>query len=660
MSFDPDKYLEQKGVSAEETDETQTSKKFDPDSYLQNKTGMAESSESENKMSSPEAFFNKLTQGASFGFGDELAGGMDAAGRVLGIEGLGSGSVTDISLAPDGPTLDRQKLLDAYRQGRDIERTKLQKAETDQPTAAMSGDIVGGFLAPVPGSGLLKGGKAALQGTKALAKGSQAVGKEALKQAGMSATKTGAISGGLEGLGRSESESLTGQLMDTAGGVGMGATLGKVADKVGARNSKKALQEVIDEGPKNINKTAMNAMGATANDFAKELGTKTSKKATADTFRGTGKTVMDEGILKARQTAEQLKQDLVNKLDEVYTNRMKPTIQKLDETSAQMASTKMDEPVKNFRESFRQTLMDKIGSTRYAQSGGQKLDSDILKTSEKVYNDVIDALKSPNKFERLNKIKQDLQNEVNWENLEISKYNEYLTSAQGNISGLMNDLAGKVSPELGQQMSKNNKTYRNLLNANEIAGRGLVQSQKSNNKIGLGEYVAAGVISGVTDNKLLGPATVGAKRLVEKYAGKDISKLVDTHSALRQQKALNRAKDMINKIDDSPFKKAMQGQAPNVAAAATNTASALLDETNTKEPYKRDRLAADYVKKASPEELKIQADQIRQKHGKSGERLAGTLEKIAEKDKVGREALIFSLLQSPDNRKMLGLMNSGE
>lgn len=654
MSFDPDKYLEQKGVSAEE--KTEMKSEFNPDTYLQKKTGTSPSEETDDKMSGPEAFFNKLTQGASFGFGDELAGGMDAAGRALGVEGLGSGSITDISLAKDGPTLDRQKLLDAYRQGRDLERAKMQKAETDQPSAALGGDIVGGLLAPIPGAGLIKGGKAAMQGTKALAKGGAEATKQAAK-AGMGATKTGAVAGGLEGLGRSESEDLTGQIMDTAGGGLAGATLGKVVDKIGARNSKKALEELVEEGPKQANQTALNAMGATANDFAKELGTKTNRSATAKTARGTGQTVLDEGVLKARQTAEQLKEDLVNKLDEVYTKRMQPTIQKLDEAYAQIATEKMDQPVNNFREAFRKTLMDKIGSTRYAQSGGQKLDSDILKTSEKVYNDVVEALKSSNKFEQLNKIKRDLQNEVNWENLEISKYNEYLTGAQANISSLMNDLAGKVSPELGEQMVKNNKTYGNLINANEIAGRGLVQSQKSNNKIGLGEYVAAGVISGVTDNKLLGPATVGAKRLVEKYAGKDISKLIDTHSALRQQKAINRAKGMINQIDDSPFKRAMQGGAPTVAAAATNTASALLDETNASEPYKRDRMAADYVKKASPEELQMQANQIRKKHGKSGEQLAGTLEKISQRDKIGREALIFSLLQSPANRKMLGLID---
>jgi hypothetical protein len=339
---------------------------------------------------------------------------------------------------------------------------------------------------------------------------------------------------------------------------------------------------------------------------------------------------------------------------------MIPTIQKLDNASANIKTEAMEVPVANFRENFRKTLMDKIGASRYAESGGQKLDNDILKTSETIYNDVVEALKSSNKFEALNKIKRDIQSRVNWENTDVSDYNEYLTAAQANISGLMNDLASKVSPELGKQMTKNNRTYANLLNANEIAGRGMVADQISSNKIGLGEYVAAGVISNVADNKLLGPASVGAKRLVEKYAGKDLSRLVDTNLALKKQKALNRARKVVNEIDDSPFKSMMQGAAPSVAAAATNTAAAMLDETDATEPYKRDRMAAEYVKKASPEELQIQANNIRKKHGKSGEQLARTLEKVSEKDKVGREALIFSLLQSPDNRRMLGLTDSGE
>ena len=41
----------------------------------------------------------KLAQGLGLGFSDEVAGGLDAFGRVLGIEGLGSGELHSLSLA---------------------------------------------------------------------------------------------------------------------------------------------------------------------------------------------------------------------------------------------------------------------------------------------------------------------------------------------------------------------------------------------------------------------------------------------------------------------------------------------------------------------------------------------------------------------------------
>ena len=49
------------------------------------------------------------------------------------------------------------------------------------------------------------------------------------------------------------------------------------------------------------------------------------------------------------------------------------------------------------------------------------------------------------------------------------------------------------------------------------------------------------------------------------------------------------------------------------------------------------------------------AGNIREQYGKAGEGLASTLEKISQKDMNGRRALVFSLMQDPMNRKMLGI-----
>lgn len=655
MSFDPNKYLEQKG----ELPETDVSGEFSPDKYLEKK-GVAtgtEDSDSGPKAGPLPTVTANLAQGLSMGLSDEFAGGVEALGDAAGIEGLG-GDITEIGMKDEGPGLSMQRLIDAYRRGRDTERGVLEKTQKDNPKLAMGSDLVGGVLAPIPGAGIIKGGKAAATGVKALAKqGGKEVVEQGAKKALMSGAKTGAIAGGIEGIGRTDSEDPMDWLTNAAGGAGLGYAGGKVIDKIGARNSKKALEELVETGDKEINKTALNALGATKADFAKELGTKTSTRATADTAKGTGSTVLEEGVIKARQTADQLKQDLVNKLDEVYNDRMLPTLQRLDDASVDLPTERIQEPLQNFNNNLRNTMENLVGGSNYAEEASGKIYNNMIGTAEKVHNDVLSALKSPNKFAELNKIKKKLQNEVNWENQDVSTYNNFLMGTQADISKLMNDLSGKVSPELGQQMVKNNKTYGNLLRANEIAGRGMVASQQANNKIGLGEYVAAGVISGVTDNKLLGPATIAGKRLAEKYAGKDLSKLMSTTSALRQQKNLQRAKKVLSELPDSPFKMAMQGQANTIAKSITNSAAAMLDDKDSTEPYKRDRDAADFVRKASPEEIMRHAELIRQKHGNDGARLADTLQKISEKSPTGRNALIFSLLQNKDNRRMLGLMD---
>lgn len=597
-----------------------------------------------------------FAQGASFGLSDEVAGGVEALGDVFGFENVGT-DVTNIQSKEDErPWHSKERLLEAYRRGRDTERVGIEQSSADRPKLAMASDLAGGFAAPLPGGSLIKGGKAAT----GLVKGGEKVAEAGLKQAGMSAAKTGALAGGLEGFGRTDSEDPLEQFMNTIGGAGGGAVLGKVVDKIGAKNSQKALGEFIEEAPLDANRSALNAIGATASDFAKELGTKTSTRATEKTARGTGSTLLDEGVIKARQTAGQLKEDLVNKLEDVYTNRMVPTVKKLDDVSRDIPAAKMSEPLNGFNNGLRNTMESMTGGSTYAEEASGKIFGNMMSTAQKMHADVLDALRSPNKFDALNEIKRKLQKEVDWDNPTGSNYNEFLIAAQGNVSTLMNDLAAKVSPELGEQMVKNNKTYANLLGANRIAGTNLAKSQKSNNKIGFGEYFASGAISNVTDNKLLGPLSIAGKRVAEKYGGKDLSRLMATHSALGKQKAINKAKENLANLPDSPFKMAMQGQSPNVAAAATNSAAAILDDKNSTEPYKKDRQAADFVKNASAEEIMKHAEQIRKSHGESGERLAGTLEKIAARDKNSRNALIFSVLQNPANRQMLGLIDNKE
>jgi hypothetical protein len=149
-------------------------------------------------------------QGASQNFGDELAGGLDAVGHVVGVHGLGSAPLNEIR----GETSDEagKGYGDTYRAGRDAVRGENSAAEAANPKSYMAGNIGGGIALGGPLGG------ASLKGAMAL--------------------------GAVGGLGGSDADLTQGDVMgaarDTAlgaaggaAGYGLGKAVGAVATKAG-------------------------------------------------------------------------------------------------------------------------------------------------------------------------------------------------------------------------------------------------------------------------------------------------------------------------------------------------------------------------------------------------------------------------------------------
>lgn len=142
----------------------------------------------------------KGLQGATAGFSDEFAGGVEAVGRAAGLEGLG-GPMKDIKLSEEGPTLNSKFLKEAYVKGRDKEREGLRLDSKFNPKLSTTAEIGGAVLSPI-----------------------NKVGK------GLSLAKQGAIMGGITGAGNSEAEDASGLVEDTAKGAVIGGLLGKGAE----------------------------------------------------------------------------------------------------------------------------------------------------------------------------------------------------------------------------------------------------------------------------------------------------------------------------------------------------------------------------------------------------------------------------------------------
>lgn len=202
--FNPDAYL-----ASKESD-------FDPDSYLSTK-------EVKPDISKAESLGRGALQGSTFGFSDELSGGLGALWDKLSSD-------------------EKSKTFsELYIKNRDESRANNKKAEEANPASYTTGQIGGGI-----GSAILTAG----------------IAPEVAGVAG--AVRAGAAYGALQGAGDSEADSLSGLATDTA----LGATIGGVtggAIKAATPYASKAIDTVTSKIPslnKSLSKIGSFASGA--------------------------------------------------------------------------------------------------------------------------------------------------------------------------------------------------------------------------------------------------------------------------------------------------------------------------------------------------------------------------------------------------------------
>lgn len=565
-------------------------------------------------------------QGVTFGFADELSGLLGA-----GLEG----AFGDDRLPQESKIDQLKRMYDEYKMAA---QGRYQAAEQADPTAFMVGDIAGSILTP--------GGAAKTIGT--------GLGKAGLKTAAKQGMIMGAGSGALEAAGRTEADlmSLEG-LTDVAIGTGLGTVAGGTIGKIGSKFEKDALEQAAKEAKREANVSALRAVGAKGSDFTDELRLKTSKRATEDTARGTGQTLLDEDVLKFAQSPGELKQAIVSKMDEVASTRLNPAAQKLDEVGKSVPLRQFVPEVEKFQNKVFQDIDEIVTGSQYAKGSDKALYKNMEEASDVLREEIENALQSPNRISGLLDIKRKLQSQVNWADPQANAYNEFLVKMQSNVTNLINDMSEKISPELGQQMRAANKTYSNLVSANDIVGRDLAKTLGEEGGIGFRDYLGAGVISTVADAPLLGPAVIGGKKLIESATGKKTGRMLETLDAFRQQRKLPKLQQRA--AEYGGVDQAIAELTPAATMAGVSVPSAMVDSQKSDESYEKSKNATQFLKDSSPESLMAQAQRIRQAHGPSAEKLATTLEKISQKDEHGKNALLFSVMQDPNNRRMLGL-----
>jgi len=196
-------------------------------------------------------------QGATSGFSDEIAGGVEAAGRVFGLKGAG-GPLKEMSL--ESPTLDPEILKAAYKEAKTKELSALKKGQEDYPITTGVSEFAGGFSSPI--NKLTKG---------------------------MSLAKQAAVAGGAAGLGYSDAESIAGDLTGAAAGAALGGALGKGAEKITSLAGNK-LSGYLGSQAEKLAEKATGATGKQAEKFAE----------------GAGRELLDQGVVTFGATPEKI------------------------------------------------------------------------------------------------------------------------------------------------------------------------------------------------------------------------------------------------------------------------------------------------------------------------------------------------------------------
>lgn len=260
----------------------------DPDSWI-----IPDDDYSDSGISTLESGVRGLGQGATFGFEDEIRGG------ILG--------------GYDALTGD-ESFSDAYSRNRDEIRTLNEQAREANPAAYMGGEVLGGIAsgvaaAPLTGGASFAGGAARMAGTL----GAQ---------------------GAVAGLGYSEAEDLGGMATSAAIGGVLGAGLGTGAAygmrglgrKIGGimGGSGEALQSAVSKLPGGIAsiKIGSQLMGKAEKNAAKLLGA-TDDGFSENELRSLGRYALDSELLK-NPTPEGIRRALLTETDNLHNAMNNP------------------------------------------------------------------------------------------------------------------------------------------------------------------------------------------------------------------------------------------------------------------------------------------------------------------------------------------------
>jgi Skp family chaperone for outer membrane proteins len=423
-------------------------------------------------------------QGATGGYSDEIAGGVEAAGRAIGLKGLG-GSFSDVGVAEDGPTLDWETLRDAYRSARDKKRGILKEQAKQRPAVAATSNVAGAVISPV----------------NKLAKG-------------MSLAKGGAVIGGITGLGQSEAKDLKGMAADTALGAGTGLVVGKGIDKaaeIATPIVNKVAEKVGGKTREIAERLAARAIGA-------ERGT--IKKIGQKEVQAAGAQVLDRGVLSPLASTD----DLIARNEGVKKaamNARKAAYDKIDDVGGSTfnpleVAAKAEEKV--------------VGGLNRSHQDVQEL----VQTLEPHVQNILSRGESNISMAEAQDLVEALGKKAKFDTSRSQQANEVAKSVYHSVRDSINEAAEKGADKIGapglRKIIENaNKTYQHGKTASTLLKN--KQAREQGNKFfGLTDTITGGAAlgyGGATGDWETAAGVVAAKKGLQKYGAQNAALLLN-------------------------------------------------------------------------------------------------------------------------------------
>jgi hypothetical protein len=427
-------------------------------------------------------------------------------------------------------------------------------------------------------------------------------------------------------------------------GTGGGALLGGIGGKIAKGRSKGELAKRAENVLEEAEDTSLRAAGIKSSDMSDQI----ERQVTTGKMEGPGVFALDKGIVDpmikpkgAYKKAREVKNEIKSGYDRL-TDRFKGVSTVGEEQAKQLADSNVRKITEGVEAALAKT--DDIG---------EAAENKIRKDLETLREELVQAYTSDNPVSNL----QDLYVKHN------DKFFSNIKSPSGiarkqlrsELKKIQRDFVKTLDPQAYNDFAKLDDQYTRILDLEQITKDTAGKQTTPGGISDISRGIATEMITRIPG--ISGPVTA-ASVASKKFLDKDISKFAE---ALSAQRKLSKSRGLARQAEDpGMITRAIQDAPESLGIKATTAGAAAMDQEQSNEPYAKNKQLSQYIEQATPESLVESATDIRNQYGDEGERLAATLEKLSEKDRIGRRALLFSLMQDPNNRRMLGVTESEE